>query len=147
MFKHPAIPSLARRVGISVALGLIIAILGSVLEAMLDNHPVFAFESLDDIVIGILAALVVFYYEQRRYRSVIEKIRVIQSMNHHVRNALQISWSPYTEQKKQIEVVKDSVARIEWALREILPGESEDALNNDNRPTPPSKDSKDSKVL
>jgi len=78
------------------------------------------------IIIGIVAALVVFAYEQRRYRATLEKIQVIAAMNHHVRNALQaISYAPYTEQATQIKLVEESVSRIEWALREILPGESE----------------------
>ena len=45
-------------------------------------------------------------------------------MNHHVRNALQaISYVPYAEQAKQILLIQQSVNRIQWALREILPGE------------------------
>ncbi|MFI5104607.1 MAG: hypothetical protein ACHP79_06760, partial [Terriglobales bacterium] len=68
----------------------------------------------------------VFTYEQRQYRATMEKIRVIAGMNHHVRNALQaISYAPYTEQAKQIKMISESVSRIEWALREVLPGESE----------------------
>jgi hypothetical protein len=47
-------------------------------------------------------------------------------MNHHVRNALQtIAYSPYTEQEKQIRMIAESVSRIEWALREVLPGRTE----------------------
>jgi hypothetical protein len=46
-------------------------------------------------------------------------------MNHHVRNALQaISYSPYAEHEKQMKLIAESVSRIEWALREILPGET-----------------------
>ncbi len=134
MYRNPAVPSLGRRIGISVLLGVIISVTGSTLEAILDNHAIIAFESLDDIVIGIFAALVVFYYEQRRYRAMMDKVRIIAAMNHHVRNALQaISYSPYTEQEKQLKLVSESVNRIEWALREILPGESEAALNGEQK--------------
>jgi hypothetical protein len=53
-----------------------------------------------------------------------DKIQMISAMNHHVRNALQtISYAPYTEEEKQIRMIADSVGRIEWALREILPGD------------------------
>ncbi len=134
MYRNPPVPSLGRRIGISVCLGVIIAVIGSTLEAILDKHAIIVFESLDDIVIGILAALLVFYYEQRRYRAMMEKIRIIAAMNHHVRNALQaISYSPYTEQEKQLKLVSESVNRIEWALREILPGQSEEALNAEQK--------------
>lgn len=127
MYRNPQVPSLARRVGISSALGLFTALLGTILEAIIGGSWT-ARESLDDIIIGFLVALVVFAYEQRRYRAILEKIRMISAMNHHVRNALQsISFAPYTEQEKQIRMIGDSVNRIEWALREILPGSPDGA--------------------
>lgn len=137
MYRSPEIRSLSRRVGISILLGLSIATIGSVLEAILDHHSIIGFESLDDIVIGIIAAIVVFAYEQRRHRAILNKVRVIAAMNHHVRNALQaISYAPYTEQEKQIHLIGESVQRIQWALREILPAEetAPDALFAHNPP-------------
>lgn len=126
MSNSPQIPSLARRVGISFLIGFIIAITGSALEAIIDHHSILSLESLDDIIVGVLAAVIAFAYEQRRYRAIMDKVRVIAAMNHHVRNALQaISYVPYAEQDKQIKMIRDSVARIQWALREILPGEAE----------------------
>jgi hypothetical protein len=57
-------------------------------------------------------------------------MRVISEMNHHVRNALQpIIYSPYLkEQAEQVKIIQDGIWRIEWALREVLPGEVEPAL-------------------
>jgi signal transduction histidine kinase len=144
MYRSPGIRSLSRRVGISILLGLIIAMVGSVLEAILDHHPIIAFESLDDIVVGIIAAIVVFAYEQRRHRAILNKVRVIAAMNHHVRNALQaISYAPYTEQEKQIHLIGESVQRIQWALREILPAEetAPDALFSHKPPPQPEQPS------
>lgn len=124
MHHDPQIPSLLRRVSISVLLGLFIAAVGSAVEAAIEHHALIAFESIDEIVIGITAALVVFAYEQRRHKAILNKVRVIAAMNHHVRNALQtISYSAYTRQEEQIRLVADSVNRIQWALREILPAE------------------------
>ena len=124
MYRNPGIPSLARRLAVSIALGIMIAVISLGLEAWLDHHAKVGFESLNDIVIGIVAALLVFAYEQRRYKAMLNKIRVIAAMNHHVRNALQtISGVPYTQQEKQMKLIGDSVTRIEWALREILPAE------------------------
>lgn len=125
VYRNPALPSLARRIGISVGLGFAIALIGSIIEAIFTHHPFISAEFFDDITIGVLAGLVVFFYEQRRYKTILEKIRVIEEMNHHVRNALQaISWAPYTEQDKQIKLIRDAVNRIQWALSEILPGET-----------------------
>jgi hypothetical protein len=54
-------------------------------------------------------------------------MRIIAEMNHHVRNALQpIIYSPFLqEQAEQIRTIQEGTRRIEWALREVLPGEVE----------------------
>ena len=88
--------------------------------------------------VGVITGVVVFAYEQRRHREVLKKISIIAAMNHHVRNALQsISYAPYTEQTRQIQVIKDSVQRIQWALSEILPGERDDSQLLENIAGPP----------
>lgn len=126
MYKHPALPSLARRIGVSALIGIVVAVLGSTLEAIAKQQPITSVASIDDIAVGIVVALVVFWYEQRRYRVVIEKLQMIATMNHHVRNALQaISFAPYAEQQKQIKLIQNAVNRIQWALREVLPGQCE----------------------
>jgi exosortase/archaeosortase len=122
MPRNPHLPSLARRLLPSIALGLAIALLGAVLEVAVDHHP-STFASLDDLAVGIVSALVVFAYEQRRYRALMRRLQIIASMNHHVRNALQaISYSPYAKQEQQMQVIQDSVARIQWALDQVLTG-------------------------
>lgn len=122
MPRNPHLPSLARRLFPSILLGFAIAVLGAVLEMAVDHHP-STFASVDDLGVGIVAALVVFAYEQRRHYALMRRLQIIVSMNHHVRNALQaISYSPYAKQEQQIKVIQDSVARIQWALEEVLPG-------------------------
>ncbi|HKW76581.1 MAG TPA: hypothetical protein VJN64_13715 [Terriglobales bacterium] len=126
MRRNPNLPSLARRLFPSILLGLAIALIGAVLEITVDHHP-STFASLDDLAVGIVSALVVFAYEQRRYRALIRRLQIIASMNHHVRNALQaISYSPYAKQDQQMEVIRDSVARIQWALDQVLTGKRMD---------------------
>jgi len=61
-------------------------------------------------------------HERERERTN-EKLRTIQLMNHHVRNALQsIIDSAYVH--GNLDEVHTSVDRIAWALQEILPGEA-----------------------
>jgi len=81
---------------------------------------------LDDISGAILLGLVVFLYERRRERELVRKLQVIELMNHHVRNALQpVMYLPYSQdQELQVSTIRDAVQRIDWALREILPGSS-----------------------
>jgi hypothetical protein len=125
MSRIPEVPSLLRRVGFSFLLGFGLFVLGAVLQGVLHQRNISgASIYFDDVFLGVLAGLVVFAYEQRRSRDIRRKLEVISEMNHHVRNALQtISYVPYTEQAKQILLIQQSVNRIQWALREILPGE------------------------
>lgn len=125
MQANPQVRSLGKRIAVSASIGLVAAIGGSTVEAVFYHHSFATFEAADDVVIGMFAALVVFWYEQRQYRSTLNKIRVIAAMNHHIRNALQaITYAPYADQKRQIALIGESVNRIQWALREILPGEN-----------------------
>jgi|SRR5882724_10058115 hypothetical protein len=116
--------SLLRRMAISACFGISVAAVGIVLQAFTEGHPIIAIESLDNISTAILTALLVFAYEQKRYRAAMEKVRIIAEMNHHVRNALQaiVSCKVLPEQERQVKMIAESVTRIEWALRKVLPG-------------------------
>ncbi len=130
MQANPQVRSLGKRIAVSAAIGLVVATSGSIMEGVVYHHSLASFEVADDIVIGLFTALVVFWYEQRQYRSTLNKIRVIAAMNHHIRNALQaISYAPCADQKKQIALIAESVDRIQWALREILPGENVEGID------------------
>lgn len=112
----------------SVAFGLCVFLLGSALAAWLTLHNVHGFLAfVDNFVAGIAAGLVVLLYERWRQREVERKLQTIRLMNHHVRNALQIiSAASYgVGSTEQLASVREAVRRIEWALREVLPGESE----------------------
>jgi hypothetical protein len=126
MSRIPQVPSLLRRIGFSFLLGFCLFVLGAVLQGLLERNGISGRTIyVDDLVLGVLAGLMGFAYEQRRSREIRRKLEVISSMNHHVRNALQtISYVPYTEQAKQITLIQESVNRIQWALQEILPGEA-----------------------
>ena len=79
---------------------------------------------LDDLCGGIIAAVVIYRYERRRSKYLNEGLKTIELMNHHVRNALNvIVTSVYVHgYDKELNEIGVSVNRIEWALREILPG-------------------------
>lgn len=125
MSRSPKVPSLLRRLSVSFLLGFGLFLLGAILQNVLNRRGLSIGKIyIDDLVLGALAGLVVFAYEQRRSKEMKKKLAVISAMNHHVRNALQtISYVPYTEQAKQIMLIQQSVNRIQWALREVLPGE------------------------
>lgn len=117
--------SLVRQVGLGLLIGFGLFLLGALLEALLNGGKIGDIKLyIDDVLIGLIAGGVVFWYEQRRHRLTIDKLRVIAEMNHHVRNALQsLALVPYAEQSKQVQIITESTQRIQWALQEILPGE------------------------
>lgn len=125
MYRKHVLPSLGRRAGTSLFLGLFVFVLGALLEYVLDRfHAKGVGALLDNLLIGVLAGGVVFAYEWRQHKLVLQQMRVIAQMNHHVRNALQpILYSPYMkEQAEQIRMIQVGTERIQWALREVLPG-------------------------
>jgi len=61
--------------------------------------------------------------ERLRRKLVRERLRTIAEMNHHIRNALQvITYATAADTEESVDLIRDSVERIEWALREVLPG-------------------------
>jgi len=83
--------------------------------------------TVDDVLIGIGAGILVLLYERRQRQNIIKKLEVIRLMNHHVRNSLQvISLAASVPQREMAENVEEAVERIEWALREVLPGQRDD---------------------
>ena len=110
----------------SFGLGFGIFVLGVTLRTLLDNWGVTGVTAaIDDLLIGLLAGILVFAYERHQHKVILEKMRMIAEMNHHVRNALQpIIYSPYLkEQAEQVKIIQEGIHRIEWALREVLPGD------------------------
>ncbi len=63
-------------------------------------------------------------YERLRRKLVQERLGTIAEMNHHIRNALQvITYATASKTESgSVELIRHSVERIEWALREVLPG-------------------------
>jgi len=121
----------SRKTLVSVVLALISFGLGILVETLERQQSVTGLTFwLDNIAAAFLLGLVVFFYERGRERELVKKLQIIELMNHHVRNALQpIMYVPYSQdQQEQLTAIQDAVRRIDWALREILPGEPEQAV-------------------
>ena len=113
----------------SMVLGLGFFFLGSLSDLWLQRHAASSSIALvDDALVGIGAGLLVLLYERRQRRNMIKKLEVIRLMNHHVRNSLQvISFAASAPQQQELaDKVQEAVGRIEWALREVLPGQRDD---------------------
>lgn len=90
---------------------------------------------LNDVISAAFIGLLIVIYEYRRRKRIQERLEIIQLMNHHVRNALQlIAFSPHAHQQEEnVALIQQAVDRIEWALREILPGASVDELQRKDK--------------
>lgn len=83
--------------------------------------------ALSNGLTGIAAGLLYFQItriERERRATTQQQLRTIAEMNHHIRNALQVIAyaSAATDKTQSVELISQSVERIEWALREVLPG-------------------------
>jgi len=108
----------------SLGLAILLTLLGGCVQRELSIHGVSGIAAyFDDVLIGALAGLLVFAYERRRWKDLQQKLATIRAMNHHIRNSLQaISYAPHTAPEEQVEMIRESVNRITWALTDILPG-------------------------
>ncbi len=110
--------------GFVVGFGVFVS--GALLEAWLISQNVHALAALaDNLLIAVAVGVGVSLYERRRQREIGRQLETIGLMNHHVRNALQVLYAglPNLDSAEQSSaLVVEAVRRIEWALREVLPG-------------------------
>ncbi len=134
--EHPGDPSSSHAEPLSntriflmaLIAALSVFLIGTALDMLLIHEHdtrfvvVEASDALGGVVAGALSFRLLQYERERRAR-LRQRIEVIADMNHHVRNALQvISFHAYSSaDKEQLEAVKESMERIQWALKEILP--------------------------
>jgi len=98
-----------------------VLIVGYGSDLILKRHPDWMIA--DDLILGLGAGIVVLHYEKERGRLLIEKLRIIRDINSSVRNELQVLYACLEHPEKlRVSVIERSVERIDWALREMLPG-------------------------
>ena len=93
---------------------------------------------LDDVLLGIMVGLLVMFIEVRHQKGLQaqqDKLWIATAMNHHIRNALQtiVYVNFQNPDANSAEKIKEAASRIEWALREVLPG------NHRAKLTPPDR--------
>jgi two-component sensor histidine kinase len=109
----------------SFTTGLVFFLMGALFDLVLQQHGLGAPAIWwGDLLAGVVAGTLVLFYETRRNRELTRRLEMIRLMNHHVRNSLQvISYASSSEDRAvQVEKVRDAIERIDWALREVLPG-------------------------
>ena len=124
--------SRTRLIVLCVCVVLLVWIVGFSFDRLLAKDGVTRTDILltSNALTGIVAGFLFFSLtnnERLRRKVVRERLRTIAEMNHHIRNALQvITYAAATENNHEsVELIRSSVERIEWALREVLPGHVE----------------------
>lgn len=116
-------------------LALAVAVLVALVDYFLDGFLAHAGVSrgyllvLGSTLIGIVAGGLFLYaakHEKAHQELVRERVWAIAELNHHIRNALQViklcgAQPESSFDSKQLQLIKESANRIEWALREVLP--------------------------
>ena len=123
----------ARHSGVlAVTIALLAFTLGLLQDVFLVNEGFsrWSLIILSNMFTGSIAGLLFYQYarNQRNRRELIrQRMQTVAELNHHIRNALQVIkfWGVQHQNcrltDEQIHLMKDSVDRIEWALREVLP--------------------------
>ncbi len=115
----------------SLIVAIVVSVLGTVLDRALIKEGLGRLDLmiLSNSLTGLFAGWL-FYQMAREARASRELIRArmktIAELNHHIRNALQVIKFLGGQQRSgmdamQLQLINDSVDRIEWALREVLP--------------------------
>ena len=115
----------------SVIIAVIVSAIGFVLDYVLAKEGLSRFGMLifSNGLTGMFAGGL-FYQLAREERArgelVRARMKTIAELNHHIRNALQVIRFLGGQRHQgldamQLQLINDSVDRIEWALREVLP--------------------------
>ena len=122
-----------RRSGLlAVVIGVLVFAVNLVQDMFLQTQGFsrWSIVAISDIITGAIAGALFYQFaknEKNRRELIRERMHTIAELNHHIRNALQVIkfWGAQHQNcaldEMQIGLMKDSVERIEWALREVLP--------------------------
>jgi len=112
-------------------IALVVSAMGMFFDIMIvkEGLPRTAMLIISNTITGLFAAGLFHQMarEERANRELLrERMKTIAELNHHIRNALQVIKFWGAQQRPsldamQLQLINDSVDRIEWALREVLP--------------------------
>jgi hypothetical protein len=130
--KLPVESLWSRRSGLlSLLVVVIVSLIGIVLDRLLlkEGLPRLDMLIFSNGLTGLFAGGLFWQMAREAKASrdlVSERMKTIAELNHHIRNALQVIKFLGGQKRSglddvQLQLINDSVNRIEWALREVLP--------------------------
>jgi hypothetical protein len=122
----------SRRSGwLALVVVVVVSAIGVLLDRLLmrEGLPRFGMLIVSNSLTGLFAGGLFYQLarEERAHRELVRaRMKTIAELNHHIRNALQVIRFWGAQQRPaldamQLQLINDSVDRIEWALREVLP--------------------------
>ena len=124
---------------LSLLVAAVISILGIVFDHILvkEGMPRLDMMIISNVLTGVFAGglFLQLAREEKAGRELVQsRMNTIAELNHHIRNALQVIKFLGGQQRSgldamQLQLINDSVNRIEWALREVLPRYPLDSMN------------------
>jgi hypothetical protein len=130
--KLPVESFWTRRSGLlSLLVVVVVSLIGLILDRLLikEGLPRLDMMIFSNSLTGLFAGGLFWQMsrEAKAHRDLVaERMKTIAELNHHIRNALQVikflgGKSRTGLDDMQLQLINDSVDRIEWALREVLP--------------------------
>jgi hypothetical protein len=130
--KLPVESLWSRRSGlVSLLVAMVVSLIGIVLDWLLVREGLPRLDMLifSNGLTGLFAGGLFWQMAREAKASrdlVAERMKTIAELNHHIRNALQVIKFLGMQKRSgfdavQLQLINDSVDRIEWALREVLP--------------------------
>jgi signal transduction histidine kinase len=114
--------------GLALLFGVIVLLTATGLDYLMKRGQQTFWGSIDASagVAALVAALLLYrvlWYERERRKDIRRRLETIAEINHHIRNALHaIALSTHSTQDQQtVKIIQESLQRIDWALKEILP--------------------------
>ena len=130
--KLPVKSFWSRRSGLlSLLVAVVVSLIGIILDRLLIKEGLPRLDMLifSNGLTGLFAGGLFWQMarEAKAHRDLVaERMKTIAELNHHIRNALQVikflgGQSRTGLDDVQLQLINNSVDRIEWALREVLP--------------------------
>lgn len=113
---------------LALLFGGVVLLTATGLDFLLEKRSLSFMGNIDaSAVMAAVVAALLFYrmlwQERERRKGIRRRLETIRDLNHHIRNAVHTIalTSSIPQNEETVKAIDDSLHRVDWALREILP--------------------------